>query len=1048
MNDSVQLCPECGLALPAGEDAGCPGCSLRLALSDDSGSARPTPSLPGLKSRFFGDYEILAEIARGGMGVVYRARQLGLNRIVALKMVQSQHLLSDEARLRFQVEIEAVAQLHHPHIVALYESGEHDGAHYFTMRLVEGGDLASQLKGTRPVRELVQLLVKVCRAVHYAHQRGILHRDLKPSNILVDEQGEPHVADFGLAKSLDHDTGFTFASSVLGSPNYMAPEQASGKVRQLSTSVDVYGLGAILYHVLAGVPPFQSKTPIDTLRQVIDRDPVPPRTLNPSVDDDIQTIALKCLRKEPGERYGTTEELAQDLERWLAARPILARPLGLWATAGRWARRHPAVATLAVALAIAVAAIVVGTSLAAMRIRHAEQRADASLRESLLREAASFRLAGELGHRAEGLDKLREAAALGGNHEYRVRLRDELLATLARSDVAFVPSSFSNAASRAALLRIDERFEQCAVVEQGTNVSIRDVRSGAMLHRIFASAPVERIERFSPDGRFLALRHTNSLSIWETATGTRCLLHDGTNNTFCFAPNEPAVLLQDALNTAVLLELPSGRELNRWSSEPSRPGYRKTGWKALEYSRNGRIVAAASGTSHIIELMDAATGQSIRFLTNLNGHILAMCWSRAGGSLAAATFDGRIVSWNPATGAERWSTPHMVAPARSMAYHPRGDCVAVVCEDNRVRFYDDLAQRFSAEIEAAGEQLVFSPDGEELGPVWSRDGWGSIEIQTSPEFVERRVGSPLFRMDDARFSPDGRLLAVGHSDTVYLLNAVSGTRLRIKEDWRMFACAFALAEPHVFVTGAEGILRHRFRYIDSGDVSFSHREVIHAGPGWRALDFSANQKFFAAYNVESNLVYVFDRTLTNQLAVMGPHSNAEVINISPDGRWLTTGARANRTVRLWDVANQRQIFAKNVGVQPVGIFSADGRWLAITGDREFHLLETGTWKPAPSLPLGDKPPILGAAAFSPDSRLLAVVVNKFTMALIDLREFRCVGTLRAPGNTQRRGLAFSADGLRLAAVGPEARVGIWNLRELQKRMKEFGLAEEFASGRL
>src|SRR5688572_8847884 len=303
--DAKRHCPECGLDyVPKGRGQGCPHCLLRLAMSGAETAAplvEPPPPT-GLKSRFFGDYEILNELARGGMGVIYRARQLSLNRLVALKMVQAPHLLSDEARLRFRVEIEAVAQLDHPHIVALYESGEQDGAHFFTMRLVEGGDFGAQLKQERPLRQSIRTLVKVCRAVHYAHQRGILHRDLKPSNILVDAHGEPHVADFGLATPLDRDTGFTFTSSVLGSPNYMAPEQATGKTRQITTAVDVYGLGAILYHILAGRPPFQEKTPIETLRQVVDNDPAPPRSTNPQADRDLETIALNCLRKEPGER--------------------------------------------------------------------------------------------------------------------------------------------------------------------------------------------------------------------------------------------------------------------------------------------------------------------------------------------------------------------------------------------------------------------------------------------------------------------------------------------------------------------------------------------------------------------------------------------------------------------------------------------------------------------------------------------------------------------------------------------------------------------------
>jgi WD40 repeat protein len=1051
VNESAlkQRCPECGLEFPVGmENSGCPGCCLRLALSPDAltplEAKRPLP--PGLKSRFFGDYEIIEEIARGGMGVVYRARQLGLNRLVALKMIQSHHLLSEEARLRFRVEIEAVAQLHHPHIVSLYESDECDGAHYFTMRLVEGGDLASQIKKNRPLRERVQLLVKVCRAVHYAHQRGILHRDLKPSNILVDQQGEPHVVDFGLAKSLDHDGGFTFTSSVLGSPNYMAPEQATGKTPQLTTAVDVYGLGAILYHMLAGRPPFQAKTPIETLRQVVDHDPAPPRSFNARADADLETIALKCLRKEPSERFGSAEELAQDLERWLAGEPILARPLGFWGNAWRWSRRHPAVAALGAALVVALATIVAGTGLAAVRIQRAERQSALSLRESLLRETASFRLGGELGHRNKALGLLREAAALGGPPEFRSRLRNELIAALARTDIAFVPASYSNAPSSPELIRLDERFERLATIEDATNILIRAVFNGTVVQRfISGDGPVVRVEGFSPNGRFLAMRHTNSLSIWELETGLRCLTHAGTNNAFAFAPHDDAVLLQNVPNEALLLELPSGHERLRWRSSPARSGYRITGWHTLSFSPDGQTVAGASGTSPSVELMNPDTGEQLRVLTNFTAaatpsHAVAMCWSRNGGALAVATMDGRIYNWNPRTGERRWVSPPMIAPARSITYHPRGDWVAAVCENDQMRYFDDLTQGFVFEHSASGEQIGFSPDGSRLGPLRTGEAWGWLELRPSREYTEFRVAERSFRLSAAGFSADGRILAVGHSDKVLLIDPERGTRWRERDDWRMSACIFHPSQDQLFVGGTDGLVRYRHSFSQAGRLTFSRGERIQAGSGWQAFDFSADGRFLAAFNTHSNSAFVFDQTFTNRLATVGPMTNVGAVAVSPDGRWLTTGANVERTVRLWDVTTGKLMRTTTVGPEPQGVFSTDGRWLAVMGGWGFHLFETGTWKDGPALPLPPGRPILGAAAFSPDSRVLALAVDRFTVQLIDLRHFKALGTLRPPGQTHIRDLAFSGDGSRLVAVGPEARVATWNLHHLQKRLIELRLA--------
>ncbi len=310
----------------------------------DSPAGEPAPQTSdSMVGAVFGDYELLQELGRGGMGVVFKARQLSLGRTVALKMILRGELASDNDLARFRAETEAAARLDHPQIVPLYEVGEHADRPFFSMKYIDGRTLSQRLlEGPMSSRETAELLLPVCRAIAAAHEQGVLHRDLKPANILIDGSGKPHVTDFGLAKRIStedsqHPAGasLTQSGAILGSPSYMAPEQAAGNRGTIGPASDVYSLGAVLYHMLTGRPPFQAATPVDTLLMVLEQDPLPPRVLNPAVDPDLELIALKCLQKPSDLRYQSAESLGDDLQAFLKNEPISARSSHITAIVGR-----------------------------------------------------------------------------------------------------------------------------------------------------------------------------------------------------------------------------------------------------------------------------------------------------------------------------------------------------------------------------------------------------------------------------------------------------------------------------------------------------------------------------------------------------------------------------------------------------------------------------------------------------------------------------------------------------------------------------------------
>ncbi len=488
--------------------------------------------------RQFGRYLLRDEIARGGMGVVYRAEDVDLHRIVALKMILGGNLADPDDRRRFRAEAEAAASLEHPHLVPVYDVGEHEGQAYFTMKLFEGN-----LKDRIPdlledPRAVARLMTTVARAVHFAHQHGILHRDLKPANILMDGLGEPHVSDFGLARRVDSGAGLTQSGTVVGTPGYMSPEQAAGATRQLTTATDVYALGAILYTLLTGVIPFDDDDFVQVLIAVREDDPIPPREIRPGADRDLETICLKAMAKDPEGRYASAEALAEELTRWLDGEPIHARPAGAPERAWKWVRRRPLVASLS---AVATLSITLGALGILWQWRHAKEERD----RAVVAQAEAERNA----------TAARQARAEADSR------RDELRQALYVTDVQFARVAWE----RGELARLDK-----LLARQVPAPTDRDLR-GFEWHYLARLAAGERLRIpdhtpsalcFSPDGRRLAA----------SASGGRIRLLDPATGVETGSVSLPP--LQEGEEPAGVAFSPDGTSLQvlLWRAQPGKDG--------------------------------------------------------------------------------------------------------------------------------------------------------------------------------------------------------------------------------------------------------------------------------------------------------------------------------------------------------------------------------------------------------------------------------------------------------------------------------------------
>jgi WD40 repeat protein/serine/threonine protein kinase len=731
------VCPKCGRELPANAPQGlCTKCLVGAMLDTGplAGALRLAAGKSGLP-RAFGAYELIEEVARGGMGIVYRARQTQVNRIVAVKVMAAGLFAAPDFVERFHTEAEAVASLDHPNIVPIYEVGECDGQPYFSMKFVEGGSLAqaiSNLKFQISNRGAAVLVAKLARAVHYAHQRGILHRDIKPGNILLDAKAEPHLTDFGLAKLLEKDSTLTRTMAMLGTPSYMSPEQARGEARILTTAVDVYGLGAVFYELLTDQPPFAGGTTMETVRQVLEKEPARPRTRDPSVDRDLETICLKCLEKDPAQRYGSAEGLAEDLERWQRKEPIQARRITRVERLIKWMWRNPKLATVTVLLNLVFALGLAGILVMSMRLssaNRAKDRANAQLVTNL--RNFEWQKIDELintGRRSHGLANLSEFL--------RQNLYDRVAAT---------------------------RLISMMSTRNFVLPAAPPLQHGAAVSTLSLSADGRRVLTSADDGR---------ARVWDLQSGRilTTLAHPLKVTEAAFLADERLILTSCLDGTSRLWEGNAGKIAFEF---PKAPDGRLPAMLSRDRNRMALLETDAS-----VQVWDVIRHERLGAPLRLPSLISMSVFSRDSRTIAIGANDGTVGVWVGETYQTNVAQFKLAKEVTRLDFSPDGSVLAAAWA-GWITLWDTRRWAKLKEFEASDNQVLyieFSADGRRLvSTAYDRPVriWEAASGQALGHPMEAEGPFALFHL-----SPDGKQLATrGSSGAVRLWDAFTGLPL-------------------------------------------------------------------------------------------------------------------------------------------------------------------------------------------------------------------------------------------------------------------------------
>jgi WD40 repeat protein len=1003
------------------------------------GESAAASQIANPKPQILGDYELLEEIARGGMGVVYKARQISLNRTVAVKMILAGEFAGNQVTRRFQGEAAAAAVLQHPNIVAVHEVGVHRGHHFFSMDYVQGQNLA-QLVGSRPLPPLAatRYVKIIAQAIHYAHGQGILHRDLKPSNVLVDAAtDEPRVTDFGLARQLEGESSLTVSGQVLGSPHFMPPEQAKGSRSKVGRPSDVFGLGAILYYLLTARAPFQGETLETVINQLLHVEPVSPRLLNPAVSLDLETVCLKCLEKEPERRYGRAQELAEELERVLKDEPIRARPVGRVKKVWRWCRRSPVVASLSGATLLLLLAVAIGGPVAAIRIAEGRSQLEQNLYFSRV----------ELAYRE--VQKKKPALALKLLYDCPAHLRDWEWYFVQRQCWEPEPQAGPTSGSVVSLASFPKGRDLAVVAGEELQLWTWVEGQGLKQHgSALGRVPPIGYEAtqwvaFSPDGNQLAAVSTNfTVIVWDVAQRTNLhVLKGHTNTVLSLAFHPKAGKIATAGNDIRIWDAATGRQ------ERVLPSPEVSGVNVLAFSTNGQWLAAATFRRHLVELWDANTWNPLPGLPDHPDAVTAVAFSPDPESrwIATGCVDGSVRVWERSTRRLLAQLPGHSGMINSLVFSQSGRRLFTASVDREIKVWDFDSRREVLSIDGHQDnisslalvgtgQTLISGGFDRTLRVWNASPVDSPQVASAETVINlsNRVWGVAFKEEILLLACGdgiGRRWSLGKKST---LEPPFDSRydVSVSADGTQIVTTGNLATGPCFVSILDAsTLKLIYQTRPPVDATF----VYYCGA------LSPDGKYLVTGGEDMH-VTVWDRLKDRSKILLEGDRLITDLKFSPDGHHLAC-IEETGMVRVWDAARLpalwsddaastndpgRQLLPATALREHARVaFSPNSRWLA-SGDGEGGVIVVDVESGKPVWQREGHSGVVLCVAFSPDGRLLASAGTDRTIRLWDLKSGRAFPPLFGHTNVVNT-LAFSPDGQRLVSGSLDQTVRVWSI---------------------